>query len=262
MKQALDLIMETAPWLVYIITFLFGVAVGSFLNVCIYRIPKHESIVTVPSHCMSCGKKLHWYELIPLFSWLALRGKCHGCKAKISAQYPVIEAANGLLCVLTLFVKGLSVDMVLTAALGSVLLVISIIDARTKEIPFPLVIAVGILGAIRLVFYHEHWLNSVLGAVVMGALFLIIIIVTGGKALGGGDFKLVIAAGLFVGLKNCVIALFLASFFGSVIHLTLMKVKKMGRELAFGPYLSFGFFTVALWGDKLFDFYLNIIGIK
>ncbi|MBR0120220.1 MAG: prepilin peptidase, partial [Clostridia bacterium] len=109
--------METVPWLVYIFTFLFGIVFGSFLNVCIYRIPEKQSIVTVPSHCMTCGKKLHWYELIPLFSWLALRGKCHGCKSKISPQYPLIEAANGLLCVLALFVKGLTADCIITCLL-------------------------------------------------------------------------------------------------------------------------------------------------
>ena len=262
MKQSAELIMETAPWLVYIFTFLFGIVFGSFLNVCIYRIPEKQSIVTVPSHCMTCGKKLHWYELIPLFSWLALRGKCHGCKSKISPQYPLIEAANGLLCVLALFVKGLTADFILTCLLFSALLVISIIDARTFEIPFPIVIFIAVLGAVRLIFYHEHWLDSILGPVVMGALFLIIILVTGGKAMGGGDFKLVMAAGLFLGLKKSLLALFIASLFGSIIHLILMKALHKGRQLAFGPYLSAGFLVAALWGDRLLEIYLSFVGVS
>lgn len=257
MVEARDLLMETAPVVAYIFVFLFGIMVGSFLNVCIYRLPKHESIVVVPSHCMSCGKKLHWYELFPLFSWLALRGKCLGCKAPISAQYPLIEALNGVLWVSVVLVKGLTLDAILCQLMISALLVIALIDARTKEIPVSLNIFIGILGAARLALQYTEWLDRVLGFGVLGGLFLFIILVSGGRALGGGDMKLMFAVGLFLGLKAGAFGLMAACILGSVIHLILMAAKKVGRELAFGPYLSLGFALAALWGQDIAEWYLT-----
>lgn len=276
MKEAAELIMQTAPWLVYIFTFLFGVVFGSFLNVCIYRIPKKESIVTVPSHCMTCGKKLHWYELIPLFSWLALRGKCHGCKSRISPQYPIIEASNGILCLIALSFKGLTIDFILTCLLFSALLVISVIDAREGIIPFSIDAFIGVIGLIRalvrIFVFGDKWLDYLLGLVVMFFLFELINIVTvlimNKAGMGGGDQVLCAAVGLFIGLKGSLLAFFAACVVGSVIHLFLMYVikeingKEIGKKLAFGPYLSIGYFISVLWGELLIDKYLMAIGIK
>ena len=99
------LFLDSVP---YIIIFIFGIVIGSFLNVCIYRLPLHESIITAPSHCMTCGRKLKWYDMIPVFSWIVLGGKCRNCKSKISAQYPLIEALNGILYVVVCVVNGLT----------------------------------------------------------------------------------------------------------------------------------------------------------
>ena len=116
------LFLELIP---YIVIFIFGITIGSFLNVCIYRMPLHESIVTAPSHCMTCGSRLHWYDMVPVFSWLILGGKCRNCKTKISAQYPVIEALNGALYVLVCAVNGLNgmsaIYCLMTAACGLIL---------------------------------------------------------------------------------------------------------------------------------------------
>lgn len=240
----------------YVMVFLFGIVVGSFLNVCILRLPKGESIVRVPSHCTSCGKRLHWWELIPLFSWLALRGRCSGCRARISAQYPLIEAANGLLWILTLGVMGLSWDMLLVSLLLSALLTLSVIDARTFEITPGINWFILALGVIRLILYHDHWLNSLLGFAGLGGAFLLIWLVSGGRAMGGGDVKLVAAAGLFLGLKAGLLGLVLACFLGAVIHVILMKVAHKGRELAFGPYLSAGFAIAVLWAEPILNWYL------
>ena len=90
------LFLDSVP---YITIFIFGIVIGSFLNVCIYRLPLHESIITAPSHCMTCGRKLKWYDMVPVFSWIVLGGKCRNCKSKISAQYPLIEALNGIIYV-------------------------------------------------------------------------------------------------------------------------------------------------------------------
>ncbi len=261
MKESIDLIWDNAAWFFYIFTFLFGITVGSFLNVCIFRIPKEESIVSVPSHCMTCGKKLHWYELIPLFSWLALRGKCHGCKTKISPQYPIIEAANGLLWCLVLFIKGPCPDFLLISALFSALLVMGVIDARTMEIPNGIVLFILVLGIIRsavnIFIFKQPWLDIVLGPVVMGGIFLAILLISGGRAMGGGDVKLMFTIGLFLGLKATFFGLVAACVVGSIIHLSLMAIKKVGRQLAFGPYLAIGFAVAALWGEKCLNWYLG-----
>ena len=266
LKETADLLMTDLPAPVYIFVFIFGTVFGSFLNVCIYRLPKGESIVRVNSHCMTCGKKLHWYELVPLFSWIFLRGRCHGCRSKISVQYPLIEAATGLLFVLCLAVKGLSIDMILCQALMCALLVLSVIDARTKEIPNGINIFIAVIGLIRaaitiipLIKSHESVLDVILGPVVIAGVLLLILIISGGGAIGGGDVKLMAAAGLFLGFKCTLSALIIACITGSVIHVALMKIRHLGRELAMGPYLSLGIAVCALWGDKIVSWYLGFI---
>lgn len=266
LKETADFLMTYSPALVYIFVFLYGIVFGSFLNVCIYRIPKGESIVKVNSHCMTCGKKLHWYELVPLFSWIFLRGRCHGCRSKISVQYPLIEGATGFLFVLCLAVKGLSVDMILCQALMCALLVLSVIDARTKEIPNGINIFIAVIGLIRaaitiipLIKAHESLLDVILGPVAVAGVLLLILIISGGGAIGGGDVKLMAAAGLFLGFKSTLTALIIACIAGSIIHVALMKIRHLGRELAMGPYLSLGIAVCALWGDKIVSWYLGFI---
>ena len=258
--------MMNAPAFVYILVFLYGIVFGSFLNVCIYRLPAGESIVKVNSHCMTCGKRLHWYELIPLFSWIFLRGRCHGCHSKISVQYPLIEAANGLLFVLCLAVKGLTLDMLLCQALMSALLVLSVIDARTKEIPNGINIFIAVIGLIRAVVTIIPIIKSggsvldvVLGPVVVSGVLLLILVISGGGAIGGGDVKLMAAAGLFLGLKCTLLALVIGCIAGSIIHVALMKIRHLGRELAMGPYLSLGIAVAALWGGEITAWYLHIL---
>ncbi|MBQ3027817.1 MAG: prepilin peptidase, partial [Lachnospiraceae bacterium] len=159
--------MEGYEVIIYPLVFLYGILVGSFLNVCIYRIPRHESIVTTPSHCMSCGYGLKWYDLVPVFSWLCLRGKCRKCKAPISVQYPIVEAANGVLWILVIALRGLNVEGILYCLFASALLVLSVIDFRTYEIPFGINVFIALLGGVRLVTDRENWLLYVLGAVLV-----------------------------------------------------------------------------------------------
>ena len=121
----------TATILFYSIIFLFGITIGSFLNVCIYRIPKHEDIVKTRSHCMSCGYQLEWYDMFPVFSYLFLRGKCRKCKTKLSVQYPLVEVLNGIAYIVIVCVNGVNVESLLYCLLSSTLLVLSVIDFRT-----------------------------------------------------------------------------------------------------------------------------------
>lgn len=244
--------------ILYIMIFLIGISIGSFLNVCIYRIPKKEDIVFERSHCMSCGNVLKWYELIPLFSFLVQGGKCRNCKTKLSVQYPLIELLNGLIYVWIFMAKGFQPESILFCICASVLIVISVIDWRTYEIPFGCNIVIGILGIVRVILDLAHWYNYVIGFFTVSGLFLIIYWITKGRGIGGGDIKLMAAAGLLLGWQNILLALMTGSIAGSVIHLTLMRVQGKDRVLAFGPYLAFGIFTAMLYGNEIITWYLGM----
>lgn len=242
-----------------IIAFLYGIVIGSFLNVCIYRIPKKENIATERSHCMSCGTQLKWYDLIPLFSWLFLRGKCRYCKAKISVQYPLVEFANGIGYVWIFVVNGFNFESILYCLCVSALLALSIIDLRTFEIPVLFNIFILILGVVRAVYDYENILTYLIGMVSVSGFLLLCYIVTKGRGIGGGDIKLMAAAGLLLGWQNIIVALFAGCIIGSVIHITLMIVSKKDRMLAFGPYLSIGIFIAMMYGKPLIDWYIGLI---
>ncbi len=240
------------------LVFLYGILVGSFLNVCIYRIPKHENIVTTPSHCMSCGYGLKWYDLIPVFSWLCLRGKCRKCKAPISVQYPLIEALNGVLWVITIAMCGLTLEGILYCLLASALLVLSVIDFRTYEIPFGINVFIALLGVVRLVTDLQNWWLYLLGAVLVSGIFYIAYLATGGRGMGGGDIKLMAAAGLLLGAPKVFLAMLLGCALGVVIHSVRMRVSKADHRLAFGPYLAMGLFLSAVAGEPVITWYLGL----
>ena len=244
--------------ILYIMIFLIGISIGSFLNVCIYRIPKKEDIVLERSHCMSCGNVLKWYELIPLFSFIVQGGKCRNCKTKLSAQYPLIELLNGLIYVWIFIVKGFCPESILFCICASVLIVISVIDWRTFEIPFGCNIIIGILGIVRVFLNLAHWYDYVIGFFAVSGLFLIIYWITKGRGIGGGDIKLMAAAGLLLGWQNILLSLMIGSIAGSVIHLALMKIQGKDRVLAFGPYLAFGIFISMLYGNDIITWYLGM----
>lgn len=241
----------------YIIIFLFGIVIGSFLNVCIYRIPKHEDIVKTRSHCMTCGYQLKWYDMFPVFSYLFLRGKCRKCSAKLSVQYPLIEAANGILYVLIVFVNGVNVESLLYCLLTSALLVLSVIDFRTYEIPFGINLFILALGLIRLVTDYRNFLTYLIGFLTVSVVLAVIYYISKGRAIGGGDVKLMAACGLLLGWKLIIMAFLLGCVLGAVIHVIRMKVSGEDHVLAMGPYLSMGVFIATLWGDQILTWYLG-----
>ena len=251
--------MDTILLAFYIVTFLFGIVIGSFLNVCIYRIPEKENIVKVRSHCMNCGHLLQWYELVPLLSYLFLGGKCRKCKAKISVQYPLVEALNGTLYVGIFMINGINVDSLLYCLLTSALLVLSIIDFRTYEIPLGINIFILIVGLIHLGFHYTDWVTYVIGFFAVSIPIFIIILATHGKGMGGGDMKLMAVAGLLLGWKSIILAFLLGCIIGSIIHIVRMKVTKADHVLALGPYLAVGIFISMLWGSSIINWYINCV---
>jgi leader peptidase (prepilin peptidase)/N-methyltransferase len=243
---------------IYIVIFLFGIVIGSFLNVCIFRIPNHETVVTERSHCMRCGYQLSWYDMVPVFSWLFLRGRCRKCKEPISPQYPIIEAVNGMLYLLVFVVNGFSVQSILYCLLMSALLVLSVIDWRTYEIPIGINIFILCLGILQVITDYKNWMNYLAGFLCISILLELILLLSRGRAIGGGDVKLMAAAGLLLGWKEIILAFLLGCIIGSVIHLLRMKISGADRVLAMGPYLSAGIAIAALWGTQMLDWYLGM----
>ena len=253
--------MQFVTVLSYIIVALFGLMIGSFLNVCILRIPKGESIVTAPSHCMRCGQRIKWYELIPVFSWLILKGRCSGCKSPISAQYPLVEAVTGVLYTSIYYRFGISVETLLYMSMTSALLALSVIDFRTFEIPMGFNIFLAVVGLARVATDPGNWLLYLIGFFAVSVFLLIVFLITGGRGIGGGDIKLMAVCGLILGWKLILVAFILGCVLGSILHLIRMSVKKEGAVLAFGPYLSLGVLIAALWGAGILNAYLSLFNL-
>ncbi len=238
---------------------LLGLLVGSFANVCILRIPAGESVVTGPSHCPRCEKRLRPWELVPVFSYLALRGRCGKCGLPISAQYPFIELVNALLWLLAGIRLGLSAEALLAALLCSALLVASVIDARTRELPPQTTGFMAVLAVLHTLLHLSDWQTYLLGGVAISGLLLLLLLLSKGRAIGGGDVKLMAACGLFVGFGEIVFAFLLACVVGSVVHLVRMRFFGAARDLAMGPYLSFGVFVSLFWGTDIVSWYIQLL---
>lgn len=251
--------MATGTILLCILVFLYGIVIGSFLNVCIYRIPKKESIVTVGSHCMNCNHKLVWYDLFPLFSFLFLRGKCRYCGSKLSVQYPIIELVNGILYVIIFCINGIDIESILYCALASALLALSVIDYRTLEIPIGINTVILIVGIVHAVFDFENIIHYIIGFFSASLFLLLCFIITKGRGIGGGDIKLMAVAGLCLGWKNIMLALVLGCVIGSVIQCIIIGITRNKTKFAMGPYLSAGIFIAMLWGNRFWEWYIGLM---
>lgn len=214
---------------------------------------------------MECGYQLKWYDLVPIFSYLFLRGRCRRCKTRISVQYPIIEAVNGILYVLTFLRFGLTIETLLYCLMLSALLSLSVIDFRTFEIPVGFNIFIGVLGLVRLIvtivnvgFINWHdWIEYPIGLVSVSLFLFAIFAITGGRGIGGGDVKLMAATGLLLGWKLNLLGFVLGCILGSIIHIIRMKVSKEGRTLAMGPYLSLGITLSLFFGEYIINWYMS-----
>ncbi|HWT26911.1 MAG TPA: prepilin peptidase [Mobilitalea sp.] len=256
-------------YIVFSIVFIYGILIGSFLNVCIFRIPEESSIIVGRSHCMSCNKPIKWYDLIPIFSYIFLGGKCRSCKSKISIQYPIIEALNGLLYVLVFYLYGWNhlYEIILSSAyclVISALIVLSLIDFRTNIIPVGINIFILIMGLVVVLvkyFWYGHntyiVIEHLVGFCIVSGFLLLIFLASHGRDIGGGDIKLMAAAGLVLGWELVLFAFFLGCVLAAIIHPIRMKISHLNRVLAFGPYLSVGIVVSILYGKQIVDWYLQ-----
>lgn len=252
------------PILLSALIIIIGLMIGSFLNVCIYRIPLGRTIVKGRSYCPSCGKLIPWYLNIPVLSWLFLRGRCRSCREPISPVYPSVELLNALLTYSAFLHFGYNMPAVLAAALFSVLIVISFIDLRHQVIPDGLVIAILVLGAVnapyRIFIFGEPW-HLFAAGVLAAALPLFVLGLIFPDSLGGGDVKLMAAAGLFLGWKLVLLALFLGNFLALFYVIALLILRKFNRSapIPFAPFLSAGMVCSLLAGDLLIEVYLKFL---
>lgn len=254
---------------IFVMIFLYGIVIGSFLNVCIYRIPEELSIVTGRSHCMTCNTPIKWYDLIPVLSYIFLLGRCRKCKTRISIQYPTIEALNGFLYVLIFYIYGWSSwkDIIVSCTyclVASALIVLSVIDFRTNIIPVGINIFIMIMGLISVLAQYFGFgrdtgivLYHAIGFFAVSSLLFLIYHASHGRGIGGGDVKLMAAAGLVLGWDLILLAFFIGCFSAAIIHPIRMKINHLNRVLAFGPYLSAGILIAMLFGRQIIDWYIN-----
>lgn len=250
----------------YILIFVFGIIIGSFLNVCIYRIPREESIAFPPSHCTQCSHPLAWYDLIPIVSYLSLRGKCRYCGEAISPQYPIIEILNGLLYLFVFQHFGFSLEFAFYGFMTSILIVICVIDYYRQIIPDELVLLILCTTIVYKV--SAYFLNgmpvlikdSIFGFLTGGLLFLAIAVISNG-AMGGGDIKLIAVLGLILGLKSTLLNILLSFIIGAVVSIYLLLSGKKGRKdaIPFGPFISIAFIVTLFYGDSIINWYFHRI---
>jgi len=244
--------META------LTIVFGLIIGSFLNVVIHRLPLGENVVFPPSHCPRCHANIPFYLNIPLLSYILLLGKCRSCRAKISPQYPLVEGFCAFSFWLTLHFFGLSLTAVFTAAFICLLITLAAIDLEHMILPDELT-----LGGAALFFAYSFFnpaisqLNAVLSglgaALFFSGFFFFYLKLRKIEGLGFGDIKMVLLMGLFLGLHRLVVAIFLASLSGLLvgIFLIIFKKKNLKFALPFGPFLSLGSYISLFWGTGI-----------
>jgi leader peptidase (prepilin peptidase) / N-methyltransferase len=250
----------------YALVAVFGATIGSFLNVCIYRLPRHESIVWPGSHCPSCGGSIAWYDNVPVLSYLWLGGRCRTCRAPITMRYPLIEAANGAGYVAILWVFGASWTTILYCILFSALLVVTGTDLTHKIIPNVVTvpgIVLGLVGAATVLPVGP--VNALLGMVVGGGILWALAWASpylfGKEGMGGGDIKLLAMIGAFLGWKPALLTIMIGSLSGSVIGISLIAFGVMKREdyIPFGPYLVFGALVSLFFGEPLLNWYQRLL---
>jgi len=247
-----------------VLIFILGLIVGSFSNVCIYRIPRNESIIYPASHCPKCRSNILPKDNIPLLSYIMLKGRCRNCKSKISIQYPIVEFLTGLIYLIIYLIYGLSIQSLIYIILSSALLIIAFIDLNEQIVPDVISLPGIVIGFIISFFVpYISYANSSLGVAVGGGIILVIglagSVIFKKEAMGGGDAKLAAMIGAFLGWRYIIISLFLGFFLGALTGICLIMAKIKSREdvVPFGPFIVLGSFITLLWGEKIISWYIG-----
>jgi leader peptidase (prepilin peptidase)/N-methyltransferase len=242
------------------VALVFGLIIGSFLNVCIHRLPINESLLAPSSRCPSCRHPVRWRDNIPVISFLVLRGRCRDCGLLISWRYPLVEVANGIGYALLVWQFGVVPQTAVYALLYSSLLVITFIDLDHQIIPDRITLPGMVLGLTASSFILPlGFLNALIGLLLGGSLFYGAAMASRG-GMGGGDIKLIAMIGAFLGWKQALLTIFIGALAGSVIGLFLMVFKGKSRKYAvpFGPFLSLGAVVSIFAGPAIWNWYQHL----
>ncbi len=256
----------------YTIISAFGLCIGSFLNVVICRLPTGESLTKQNSHCVKCGTEIKWYDLIPVLSWIMLKGKCRSCGEKISPRYPIVELLNAVIYIITFYFMDFNPQSIILCLFFSLLIAIGFIDWDTQEINLSLLIfgaALAVLSSILTsVLTNEiSWFSRITGALYISVPFFLIGQISGiiikkntGEFIRGielGDTILMAIAGFLIGGKAIVISAFIGIIIAAICGM-VNKHETGESKFAFGPFLSIGIFFGSLFGEKIIDWWLSM----
>ncbi len=253
----------------YPIVFFYGICIGSFLNVVIFRLPKNESLIKRSSHCMTCGAKIRIRDLVPIFSWLFLKGRCHSCGEKISPRYPIVEALNGIVYVVTFTVLDFNAQSIIYCFFFSLLICIGFMDWDTMEMDIRLLLLILVLAVPSALLSDAVSLPSrLIGLVCISVPFFLIGEISGaiikkktGEKIRGielGDTILMAVSGALIGWKAVVTSAFFGIAFAAICGI-INKYRSGESKFAFGPFLAMGLFIGALFGDALVDWYIGML---
>jgi leader peptidase (prepilin peptidase)/N-methyltransferase len=246
--------------IVYLVTGVLGALIGSFLNVCIHRIPRGESVVRPRSRCPHCQTMIRFYDNLPILSFLILQGRCRYCRASISWRYPFVEMINTSGYLFLLWKFGLSWQFLVYAVLFSTLVVVTFIDLSHQIVPDRITLPGMVVGALAAATVLPAGLvNALIGIFLGGGLFYLVAVLSRG-GMGGGDIKLIAMIGAFLGWRNVLLTIFIAALAGSVVGLYLMIVHGKGRKHAvpFGPFLALGAVVSLCWGPEILVWYSQL----
>ena len=249
---------NTIPYpLIAVAIFMFGLAIGSFANVCIYRLPKKESVVFPVSHCIACSTPVRPFDNIPVISYLILGGKCKDCKESISVIYLIIEVITALLILAGFFKFGLTFDFLIYTVVAPTLVIITVIDIEHQIIPDVITLP-GIVLGLAAGSYTIGYIDSFSGCLLGGGLFYLLAVLSNG-GMGGGDIKYIAAAGALVGWQKVMLIIFIGAFLGSFVGLFQIAVQKKSRKslIPFGPFLAAATLITLFYGNLLIKLYIE-----
>ena len=237
-----------------------GLAVGSFLNVVIYRLKLNQSIIWPPSHCPKCQARLAWYDNLPLVSFIILQAKCRHCNKKIAWQYPLVELATAIIFLILFIHFTLTVQFLVWIILASFLIVIFVYDFNYYLILDSVVLPAVVLAFFSNLYLGFFWFDLILGALIGGGFFGLQYLISAGRWIGDGDIRLGVLIGLALGWQMTIVALFLAYIIGAIFGsiLILVNKKNLSSEIPFGTFLSLSTLITVLYGPIILNFYLGL----